>query len=377
MRNYTTYVGMDVHARSIMCKGMCKRTGELYTKLFVGCPTAVEVHEWLATLPQPTYSAYESGCTGFWLARDLRGLGDDCDVVAVSTLPRSAKDRQGKCDKLDAKVILREILNPMSGCSRVWIPDAETEAARDLARARQDAAKAVKSAKQKVTSLLLRYHYVWDEKTPTGKPKKAWRSDFRKWLGGIDLGDPNAQAALEHYKRCVRRAEEELAEMDKLVRGQAEEPRWKPYVDAISHLKGVDVVVAFMATAEFGDFSRFGSGRKVSCWLGTIPKNSSSGPKEAHGSITKAGSTHLRAGLVEGCCGIERWGAGDKAVKGRDASPEVKAMASKANARLRKRCHHLVDDHGKSANKAKVAVVNELVRWIWAIGLQVQAELAS
>ena len=64
-------------------------------------------------------------------------------------------------------------------------------------------------------------------------------------------------------------------------------------------------------------------------------------------------------------------------MKGRDASPEVKAMASKANARLRKRYHHLVDDNGKSANKAKVAVVNELVRWIWAIGLQVQAELAS
>ena len=377
MNDYKTYVGMDVHARSIMCKGMCKETGELYTKLFAGEFSSAEIHDWLATLPQPACCAYESGCTGFWLARELRGLGDACDVIAISTLPRSTKDKQGKCDKLDAKVILREIMNPLSDLSRVWVPDVETEAARDLARARQDAAKAVKAAKQKVTSLLLRYHHVWDEKTPTGKPKKAWRGDFRKWLEKIELPDANAQAALEHYKRAVKRAEEELAEMDKLVRVQAEEPRWKPYVDAISHLKGADVVVAFMAAAEFGDFSRFDSGRKVSCWLGTIPKNSSSGPREAHGSITKAGSTHLRAAMVEGCCGIEKWGTGDKEVKGREASSEVKAIASKANARLRKRYHHLRDDNGKSVNKAKVAVVNELVRWIWVIGLQVRSELAA
>ena len=377
MNDYTTYVGMDVHARSIMCKGMCKQTGELYTKLFADSPSSTEVHEWMASLPQPVYSAYESGCTGFWLARELRELGDDCDVIAISTLPRSAKDRQGKCDKLDAKVILREIMNPLSDCSVVWLPDVEVEAARDLARARQDAVKAVKSAKQKVSSLLLRYHFVWNEKTPTGKLKKAWRGDYRKWLDKIALPDPGAQAALEHYKRAVKRAEEELAEMDGLVRARAEEPRWKPYVDALVHLKGVDVCGAFLACAEFGDFSRFASGRKVSCWVGTVPTNSSSGPRESHGGITKAGSTHLRMGLVEGCCGIDRWRAADKAVKGHPASAEVLAIAGKANERLRKRYRHLRDDLGKTPNKARVAVVSELARWIWVVGLQVQAEQAA
>ena len=60
MNDYTTYVGMDVHARSIMCKGMCKETGELYARLFVDGPSSAEVHEWMASLPQPVYSAYES-----------------------------------------------------------------------------------------------------------------------------------------------------------------------------------------------------------------------------------------------------------------------------------------------------------------------------
>ncbi len=36
------------------------------------------------------------------------------------------------------------------------------------------------------------------------------------------------------------------------------------------------------------------------------------------------------------------------------------------------RYHHLIADLGKNTNKAKVAVVNELVRWCWVIGREVQ-----
>ena len=117
MRNYTTYVGMDVHARSIQASGVDVETGEVFGRSFGNCPTAADVAGWLATLPQPVYCAYESGCTGFVLARGLRELGIACDVIAVSTLPRSTKDRKQKCDKLDARAIRREISNPDSGYS--------------------------------------------------------------------------------------------------------------------------------------------------------------------------------------------------------------------------------------------------------------------
>ena len=96
MRKYTTYVGMDVHARSIEASAIDVETGEVFGRSFTGCPTAADVAEWLGTLPQPLYCAYESGCTGFVLARGLRELGFDCDVIAVSTLPKSAKDKKQK-----------------------------------------------------------------------------------------------------------------------------------------------------------------------------------------------------------------------------------------------------------------------------------------
>ena len=160
MRNYTTYVGLDVHARSIEASAVDLATGEVFSRSFRGCPQAGDVAEWLATLPQPAYCAYESGCTGFVLARGLRALGYDCDVIAVSTLPRSQKDRAQKCDRNDARAIRREMVNPDRSYSVVWVPDEKTEAERDLVRAWRAAADDARRAKQRCEMFLLRHGHV-------------------------------------------------------------------------------------------------------------------------------------------------------------------------------------------------------------------------
>ena len=374
---YTTYVGMDVHARSVTCQTLNVKTGESRTKAFGDCPSADVIANWLSTLEGPVYCAYESGCTAYTLCRDLRELGFDCDIIAVSTLPRSTRDRQQKCDKLDAKAILRETTNPMSDYSTVWVPDPETEAARDLARLCDDAVNATKRAKQQLQAFLLRHGHVWNEKTKTGNRKKAWGQDHARWLDSISFGDAAARATYDAYRRHVRQALEFEKECRELVARESQKPRWKPYVDAIMRLKGIDVAGAFLAAAEFGDFDRFDSGDQVSCWLGTVPRNNSSGEKEKHGGITKAGNSHLRRVLVEGNAAISRRNFDKKKLaEGQAVSPEVERIATRANTRLLKRYRHLTEERGKTANKAKTAVVNEQVRWIWIIGKAVKAELA-
>ena len=375
MRKYTTYVGMDDHARSIEASAIDIGTGEEFNRSFHDCPTAADVAEWLATLPQPLYCAYESGCTGFVLARGLRALGYDCDVIAVSTLPRSDKDRKQKCDKLDARAIRREIANPDRGYSVVWIPDEKTEAERDLVRCYRVAVDEAKRAKQRLLSFLLRHGHVWDGKTKTGRPKKAWTRDFERWLDSIGFAEPSAERAFAAYRRQVRDACREAEELKAEVRELAARPEHKPYVDAISCLKGVDAESAMLARAEFGDFSRFASGRKVSCWLGTVPSDGSSGESGKHGRITKAGDKYLRRALIEGYSGVSAWKSGGKAVpRGAEPSAAAQSIAARANERLHARYGHLARGRHKNRNKAKVAVVNELVRWIWVIGLQVQRE---
>ena len=375
MDKYTTYVGMDVHARSITARAMVKETGEVLSARFGSCPSAEEVAAWLAELPQPVYCAYESGCTGVHLARDLRTLGYDCDVIAVSTLARSPKDRKAKCDRHDAKVILREVLNPLATYSTVWVPDAPTEAERDLARAYRDAADACKRAKQKLTSFLLCRGHVWNERTAKGNLKKTFTREWWKWLATISFEEDAANSALAHYVRQVKNAEAEVKEVKALVVQAASGEHSAPYVNAFCHLGGIDVVSAFTARAEFGSFARFSSGGKVSCWMGTVPSNSSSGESEVHGRITKAGNSTLRRALVEGVGTIAAWSAPKKGgLKPGDVSPAVEQMAADANKRLIARYKHLTQDNHLHPNKAKIAVVNELGRWIWAMGRQVQLE---
>ena len=375
MGNYTTYVGMDVHARSIDCSAVDVVTGEVFRRAFTGNPDASEVAEWVRSLPQPAYCAYESGCTGFHLCRDLRGLGVACDVIAVSTLARSTKDRKGKCDKRDARAIRREIANPDSDYSVVWVPDKRTEGQRELVRSYRVAVDDLKRAKQRLSSMLLRHGYVWDERTPTGRLKKASGRAYDRWLDGIGFDDPASEAAFGALRRQIRNAQQEVDELAALVGELAEAPENKPYVDALAHIKGIERRTALLARVEFGDFSRFSGGRKASMWLGTTPSDHSSGGHDAHGPITKSGNKHLRRALVEALTGIDAWKSAKKSPpKGSTCSAACRDAASRCNERIRSRYRHLREDAGKCHNVAKVAVVNELIRWIWAIGLEVQRE---
>ena len=165
------------------------------------------------------------------LARGLRELGFDCDVIAVSTLPRSTKDKKQKCDKLDARAIRREIANPDSGYSAVWVPDEKTEAERDLVRCYRVAVDAAKRAKQRLLMFLLRHGHVW----------KAWTRDFEKWLDSISFAEPSAERAFAAYRRQVREACQEAKALKAEVRELAARPEHRPYVDALTCLKGMEV----------------------------------------------------------------------------------------------------------------------------------------
>jgi transposase len=374
--DYGSIFGLDVHARSIVARGFDFSTGEIKVRRFASSPTAQDLLAWMEKhFTKPYYAAYESGCTGFHLCRQLRSAGVDSDVIAVSSIARSADDKQRKTDKVDAKRLLAELLLPSPSCTAVWVPDSECEAARDLARARADAMSAGKRSKQQLTALLLRHGYVWDEKTPTGKRKTTWSSAHLNWIKGIDLGEEAANEALRFYLMAVRQDGERIAGLDALIGRYANTRRFKPYVDAISLIKGISINTAFLLAAEIGDFSRFANGRSVSKWLGSVPSESSSDEHIRHGHITKAGNVHCRTALVECAQVLVRASEDPKKPRvGQDASDEVRALCTEATRRLKARYRHLTAESKKHTNKAKMAVVNELIRWVWLVGLSVQRQ---
>lgn len=260
----------------------------------------------------------------------------------------------------------------------MWTPDVETEEARDLIRARFDAKAALKSSKNQVSGILLRHGHVWNEKTAHGNLKKTWTREYASWVKSIDMGRGHARDALDFYVQAAEENHERVRALDRKLVAMSELPRWKPYVDAISLVKGVDWLAALLIAAEIGDFHRFRSGRDVSNWLGTVPKENSSAENEKRGRITKAGNAHCRTILVEGMAGASMRNASMKKLRtGQVVSPDVQAICYKATKRLNERYAYLANERRMRPNKAKVAVVNETIRWLWVIGCMVQDEMAT
>ena len=84
MLDTTTFIGLDVHARSIKAVSLDVMTGEVRAATFGYDAGAVA--GWVRSVDPRARCVYESGVTGFDLQKRLSGLGVDCVVGAVSKM---------------------------------------------------------------------------------------------------------------------------------------------------------------------------------------------------------------------------------------------------------------------------------------------------
>ena len=87
-----TSVGLDVHARSVAAAAIDGVTGEVSRARLVPAPEVVI--RWVESLPGPAAVVYESGPTGFGLARALTVAGIRCEVAAASKIQRRPDRRK-------------------------------------------------------------------------------------------------------------------------------------------------------------------------------------------------------------------------------------------------------------------------------------------
>ncbi|MCB5291414.1 hypothetical protein [Arthrobacter sp. SO3] len=98
-----TFIGLDVHAVNVVGHALNPDTGEISTHTMAADPAMVL--EWIRRFEPPVKVVYESGPTGFVLARYLRAVGISCVVAASSKLLRAPGDRI-KTDRRDVNAIL-------------------------------------------------------------------------------------------------------------------------------------------------------------------------------------------------------------------------------------------------------------------------------
>jgi len=369
MKEFIKYVGLDVHKETIAVSVAEANGGEVR---YFGeiANTAEALSKLVRQLKKGDVRlafCYEAGPCGYGIYRQLREMGLDCVVVAPSLIPKKAGDRV-KTDRRDSLSLTR--LHRAGELTAVWVPDGAQEALRDLTRAREDMKHLQKQAKQRLLAFLLRHGKRYD-----GKGK--WTQAHHRWMEGVKFDQATQQIVFQEYIDTVGALSKRLEALDGHLQDAASESVFWPVIEALMALRGVRLLTAATIVAEIGDLKRFASAPQLMAYLGVVPSEHSSGPKQTRGGITKTGNGHVRRVLVEAAW-TYRHPARKTAVLQRRAertSEVVQEIAWKAQKRLCSR-YRLLEARGKLKVQACTAIARELAGFIWAIG-QVSSQPAA
>jgi transposase len=283
---YRTFVGLDVHARTIVGCAIDVNTGEVLHRRF-GYDLA-EVVTWIMALPGPQTATYEAGPTGFGLFRLLTGSGIECVVAAPSKLQRPSGDRV-KTDTRNAFHLAR--LLKLDEITAVRVPTVEEETARDLVRSREDARQDLMSARHRMSKLLLRRGFVYSDGA-------AWTQKHDLWLRQHRSGDLAFTTAFDASYEAVVQTVARRDRLDDAIASMAADSRFTQLVDRLRCLRGIGPLTGFALAVEITDWHRF-TGNTIGAFLGLVPSEYSSGQSRSLGGITKTGNSHARRLLVE------------------------------------------------------------------------------
>lgn len=361
MKKNTIFVGLDVHKNSTdIALADAGRDGDVrfYGSIGGDLDSLSKVVRKLQSIGSTLRFVYEAGPCGYDVYRFLTMKGLDCVVVAPSKIPRKSGDRI-KNDRRDALNLAR--LHRSGELTPVYVPTMEDEAMRDLTRGREDAVKALRTARQVLLAFLLRHGHRYNGLS-------YWSKTHWIWIAGIKMPHRAQQVTLQEYVHAVHEQLDRVQRLTKQIQELVLQWNLAPLVKSLQALRGVSLIVAATTVAELGDLARFDSAKQLMAYLGLVPSEHSSGGTVKHGSITKTGNSHVRRALTEAAHTYCHPARESRVLLTRLAglSQEVRQTAWKAQVRLCGRFKRLMA-RGKNRNIVITATARELAAFMWVI----------
>ena len=277
MQNKVRFLGLDVHADTIAV-AIAEPNGEVRSLGTIAnrAESIRKMVKKLGTVDQ-LRACYEAGPTGYVLYWQLAELGVNCEVIAPTLVPVKAGDRV-KTDRRDAERLARS--HRSGDLTAVWVPDAGSEALRDLVRAREAAKQDQLRARHRLSKFLLR------SGLRPAQGMKAWTQPYMIWVKQVRFTQVAQESTrldylteVEHMGERVLRLEKAITEAVKLA-----SPELQEVVKDLQALRGIAQISAVTIAAELGNISRFEGARQLMGYGGAVPSEDSSGKRRSGGA---------------------------------------------------------------------------------------------
>jgi len=242
---------------------------------------------------------YEVGYDAFWLARFLKARGVECLVIDPGSLQVSRRGRRVKTDRVDVKTLLRTLIAWCRGERHVWslvrIPSIDEE---DLRRSHRERSRLVRERTAHINRIkgLLFAQGIRDIKVKSRYKTLA--------VDELVTGDghrlpPRLAGEIAREIRRLATVQAQIAEIERerdAAPTTCEATEGKR--DLLSQLKSIGPAISAFLSREVY-YRQFANQRQVGSFLGLTPSPYDSGEEERCQGISRAGSGHARAVMIE------------------------------------------------------------------------------
>ena len=319
------YAGIDLHKKyafvTIMNKdGSIKHQGR-YNNVDRTLVPALLEQEF------PVRATVESSYGWYWLADDL----DQAGIPFCLAHPKKVNAIVGKkkTDKEDSKALadlLRTNLLPQS-----YIPTKKERSMKELLRFRLQLVNQRSTLKRRLHDILDKQNIPCPFSSITGL--KA-----RQWLRNLDCPQPY-RGEIDSLLILLKSYDGQIEVCTQKVK---EKVKKDSQAQLLKTIPGIGDILALTLSVEIGDVFRFANDRALSSYAGVVPSVKSSGGKTHYGQMKRQGNKYIRWALAEAMVHLTG--------KGKPLHEFYQKMKER-----------------KGTPKARVAVMNKLLRGIYAM----------
>jgi transposase len=289
--------------------------------------------EFFKKLP-PCLVGMEACATAHHWARELIKLGHTVRLMPASYVKAYVK--RSKNDAADAAAICEAVTRP--SMRFVPVKTAESQAALMLHRSRD---LLVRQRTQLINALRAHLAEVGLVAATGVDGLKSLLAIIREAGETEQLPSPMRQA-LQPLVDQLAALQAQIGQLERSIHAQH---RASDVSRRLETIPGIGVIGATAIAATVTEPGAFKSGRELAAWIGLVPRQHSTGGKQALGSISKQGDRYLRRLLIVGATAVIRHAR---------AHPDKHPWIIKLLAKM-------------PAKKVAVALANKTARIAWAI----------